>query len=83
MNWVNGEKGPQCFCGMPTGVSVSENGKLVYLLCIFHTNAAGAMFSLPTNGKPEHWPNVTHDEMKELVKAGNAEHQFNEEVEED
>lgn len=74
MNWINKEKGPQCFCGMPTSVCVSEDGKINYLLCIFHTSAAGAMFYLPTNGRPEHWPNVTHDEMVALTKAGHAEY---------
>lgn len=74
MGWVDGEKGPKCFCGMPTNVSVYEGGKQVYLICIFHTGPAGAMFSLPANGKPEHWPNVTHDEMVALTKAGDAEY---------
>lgn len=83
MSWINGEKGPECICGMPTSVAVAEDGKLVYLLCIFHTAAAGGMFYLPTNGKPEHWPNVTHDEMRVLVKAGNAEHKTIEDTEED
>jgi hypothetical protein len=83
MSWVNGEKGPQCICGMPTRVMVSDDGKLSYILCIFHTNAAGAMFYLPTNGKPEHWPNVTHDEIRELVKAGNAEHNISFEKEDE
>jgi len=64
-------------------VMVSDDGKLSYILCIFHTNAAGAMFYLPTNGKPEHWPNVTHDEIRELVKAGNAEHNISFEKEDE
>ncbi len=79
MNWTHGEKGPECFCGMPTGVVVSEDGKRVDLLCIFHSYEAGAMFPLPVNGRPENWPNVTNDEIKALVEAGIAEQEAAEE----
>ena len=73
MNWINKEKGPECFCGMPTVISVTPDEKEVHLLCIFHSDADGAMFPLPVNGRPEHWPNMTHDEMKSLVEQGFAE----------
>lgn len=73
MSWVNGEKGPKCFCGMPTNVTIYEGGKTVNLICIFHRYESGAVFPLPANGKPEHWPNLTNDEMKLLVEAGSLE----------
>lgn len=72
MSWVSGEKGPQCFCGMPTSVMLYDDGS-AGLLCIFHRYEAGAIFPLPTNGKPDNWPNLTNDEIKSLVEAGMAE----------
>lgn len=73
MNWTDREKGPECFCGMPTMVVVSEDGKRADLMCIFHSYEAGAMFPLPVDGRPDKWPDMTNDEMKELVEAGIAE----------
>ncbi len=70
--WVDKEKGPECFCGCPTMVSMFEDGRAV-LLCIFHTGPEGAMFPLPNDGRPDSWPNVTHEEMQKLVDQGIAE----------
>ena len=78
MNWTNGEKGPECFCGMPTGVVVSQDGKRVDLMCIFHTYEAGAMFPLPRDKRPDNWPNLTNDEMQKLVEEGTAEQEAEE-----
>jgi hypothetical protein len=71
MNWTNGEKGPECFCGMPTTVTVFE-GK-AHILCIFHSSDAGMLFPLPIHGRPANWPNLTNDEIKTLVEQGFAE----------
>jgi hypothetical protein len=49
-------------------VSVSEGGAL--LVCLFHEQAEGACFPLPRCGRPEHWPDCTHDEIKALVDEG-------------
>ena len=72
MDWKNGEAGPQCFCGMPTSVLVDEEGEC-NLLCIFHTGLAGAMFPLPSKGRPDHWPNMSDKEMNALVESGYVE----------
>lgn len=70
MNWTHGEKGPDCFCGMPTSVMASKDEKRVDLLCLFHTNEAGAMFALPKAGRPDTWPTITNEEMTILVNTG-------------
>lgn len=80
MNWTDREKGPDCFCGAPTCVVVSEDGKRVDLLCFFHSYEAGAMFPLPRDGRPDKWPEMTSEEMKELVDAGIAEQDSEEEI---
>lgn len=80
MNWTHGEAGPECFCGMPTGIVLSADGKRVDLLCFCHTYEAGAMFPLPLNGRPDNWPNLTNDEIKELVDQGIAEQEILEEI---
>lgn len=69
MEWKNGEKGPTCFCGMPTAVVINEDST-VNLLCIFHTKLAGATFPLPKKGRPDKWPAMSDDEMSVLVDAG-------------
>jgi len=69
MEWKNGEKGPTCFCGMPTAVVVDEEGS-VNLLCVFHTSLAGALFPLPKDKRPDKWPEMTDEEMVALVDAG-------------
>lgn len=72
MDWKNGEKGPDCFCGNPTSVIVDEKTGEINLLCFFHTKQAGAIFPLPKAGRPDHWPNMTDEEMIVLVEAGYA-----------
>lgn len=79
MNWIDKEKGPTCFCGMPTVVSVGRDEKEAYLLCVFHDAAAGVMFPLPLDGRPENWPNMTDPEMAALVEQGFAEQDTNKE----
>ncbi len=79
MNWVNQEKGPECYCGMPTAVVVLESGR-AELLCIFHTNAEGAMFPLPKE-RPENWPDLTKDELNACMFLGDAEDQAREDDE--
>ncbi len=69
--WIK-EKGPECYCGMPTGVHVDEDGK-AWLLCIFHTNEAGAMFPLPKDGRPDNWPEVTPEELNAIMLKGQEE----------
>ena len=78
MNWTDKEKGPVCFCGMPTVVVISTDKKESHLLCIFHEASAGVMFPLPMHGRPAHWPDLTDDEMKVLVEQGFAEQDANE-----
>lgn len=65
MSWIEKEPGPDCFCGCPTMVVLHDGG--VDLLCFFHTNEAGAMFPLPEE-RPENWPNLSEDEMAELME---------------
>jgi hypothetical protein len=72
MNWTHGEKGPECYCGMPTGVVVSEDGKRADLLCIFHTNEAGAMFPLPAE-RPANWPELSEEDLTKCMVQGQAE----------
>lgn len=69
MEWKNGERGPTCFCGMPTTVVVSEDGQSS-LICFAHTVEAGALFPLPKNRRPTHWPNLSDEEMMTLVDQG-------------
>lgn len=69
MNWVQGEPGPTCFCGKPTIVFISDDSA-VDLFCMLHQNIQPTMFPLPKNDKPEHWPNMTDQEMIELVNKG-------------
>jgi len=66
--WDGTEKGPECFCGMPTGVILDEDGR-ASLLCLFHTNAEGSMFPLPKE-KPEKWPDLTRDELDACMTLG-------------
>lgn len=77
--WQDREKGPECYCGAPTCVIMSQDGKRVDLLCFFHTREEGAMFALPRNDRPEHWPNLTSDEMVALVNKGIEEQKAEEE----
>jgi hypothetical protein len=70
-NWTQ-EGGPKCTCGNPTMVVIEENGRAA-LMCLFHSYEEGALFPLPNNGRPDHWPNLTHEELKELVDQGVAE----------
>ncbi len=73
MEWKSGEKGPTCFCGMPTNVVVDEKTGECNLLCIFHTALAGAIFPLPKSSRPDHWPEMTDEQMSTLIDAGYAE----------
>lgn len=75
------EPGPNCFCGWPTFVSLVEVGSktLPILVCIGHTREAGATFCLPSD-RPDHWPNLSNEEMQALVERGIAEHQAEEEA---
>lgn len=72
MEWKTGEKGPTCFCGMPTNVVIDNEGNC-NLLCVFHTSMAGALFPLPKSGKPDKWPEMSDPEMASLIDAGYAE----------
>lgn len=67
--WIDKENGPKCFCGMPTSVYVSEDGK-PWLLCIFHESEAGSMFPLPKNGRPDNWPDIAREEFNAIMKRG-------------
>lgn len=69
--WTDREKGPECFCGCPTFVTMMDGHP--HILCLFHTGPEGAMFPLPKARKPETWPNISHDEIKKLVEEGIAE----------
>ena len=73
MKWTDKEEGPTCYCGMPTVVVVDEDGK-ADLLCIFHTQAAGALFRLPRDKRPDNWPNLTDDEVDALMAEGQLEY---------
>lgn len=66
--WIDHERGPECFCGMPTGVIVNEDGT-AELLCIMHTYEAGAMFPLPAE-RPDNWPDLPRDELNALMQKG-------------
>lgn len=70
MKWVDKEEGPSCYCGMPT-VVVVENGE-ANLLCIFHTQSAGALFPLPEE-RPDNWPNLNDDELDQVMLKGQEE----------
>jgi hypothetical protein len=70
--WIDKEKGPECFCGMPTGVYVDSDGKAC-LLCIFHDREAGAMFPLPKDGRPDNWPDIPREELNAIMKRGSEE----------
>lgn len=72
MEWKHGEAGPHCFCGCPTVVMVTENVEEgeINLVCLLHTGSAGAIFPLPKNKRPAHWPNLTDEEMMKLVDTG-------------
>lgn len=66
--WIDKEKGPECFCGMPTAVFLCEDGTAA-LLCIFHTDEAGAMFPLPSE-RPDNWPEIPREELNALMIKG-------------
>jgi hypothetical protein len=66
--WIDHEKGPECFCSMPTGVIVHEDGT-ADLLCIMHTYEAGAMFPLPAE-RPDNWPDLSREELNALMIKG-------------
>ena len=72
MNWKDKEKGPECFCGMPTFVHVDKDGR-ADLVCMFHSRDAGAMFPLPKNGRPDNWPNLSIKEVDDVMMQGQAE----------
>ena len=72
--WIDKEHGPECFCGMPTGVYVDSDGK-AGLLCIFHDTEAGAIFPLPKDGRPDNWPDISREELNEIMKRGSEEDQ--------
>ena len=76
VKWQDKEKGPECFCGMPTRVFLTNDKPA--LLCLFHTNEEGAMFPLPAE-RPENWPNLSTEEMVSLVNRGIEEDEKNEE----
>lgn len=75
--WIK-EKGPECYCGCPTGVIIDSDGK-AWLLCIFHTNEEGAMFPLPKDGRPDNWPDIPREELNALMKRGQEEDDSDEE----
>lgn len=66
--WIDKERGPECFCGMPTGVHVID-GK-AWLMCIFHEYEAGAMFPLPKDERPDNWPDISREELNAIMKRG-------------
>ncbi len=70
--WTDKEAGPQCTCGWPTVVSITE-GRLPILWCFGHTKEEGAWWPLPSE-KPENWPNLSNEEMQTLIEKGEAEH---------
>lgn len=61
MTWIDNEAGPTCTCGGPTVVKVSDRAAPL-LLCLFHTAAAGAVWTLPAD-RPDDWPNSPHPEV--------------------
>lgn len=67
--WIAHEKGPECYCGMLTGVYVNSDGQ-AGLLCIFHETEAGAIFPLPKNARPDNWPELSREELNALMKLG-------------
>jgi hypothetical protein len=69
MKWIDKEKGPLCFCGMPTFVSVADDGE-ADLVCIFHEREAGALFHLPTDGRTENWPDLNDQEVDVIMLKG-------------
>lgn len=76
--WIDHEKGPECFCGMPTAVHVSSDGH-ASLLCIFHDAEAGAMFPLPDDGRPDNWPDIPREDLNALMIRGAEEDDAREE----
>lgn len=71
--WIDKEKGPECFCGMPTSVYVTDDDGKAWLMCIFHEYEAGAMFPLPKDGRPDNWPEIPREELNALMKRGSEE----------
>lgn len=69
-NWINGEKGPTCFCGRPTVVLVK--GERTSLLCFEHEGSKhdGAVFPLPQDKRPDMWPHISNQQMESLVDQG-------------
>lgn len=76
--WIDKERGPECFCGMPTGVYVDSDGR-ASLLCIFHDKEAGALFPLPKDGRPDNWPDIPREELNAIMKRGSEEDDAGEE----
>lgn len=64
------QKGPDCLCGDPTFVVFLPDTKGYGLMCLFHTNAEGVMFSLPSEPPPS-WPeNMSPDALSALFDRG-------------
>lgn len=76
--WIDKEKGPECFCGMPTSVHVDSEDK-AWLMCIFHSYAEGVMFPLPKDGRPDNWANVSREELNVIMEQGDKEDDAREE----
>ena len=81
--WQQGEAGPTCFCGKATSVMFvgSNDDKKWALVCFAHTPSEGASFCLPSD-RPEKWPELTGDEMADLIERGEREHRLDETEEE-
>jgi hypothetical protein len=72
MKWTDKEEGPACFCGMPTVVTVAENGA-ASLVCLYHEADRGALFPLPRDKRPDNWPRLTEDEVDMVMFEGQDE----------
>jgi hypothetical protein len=58
---------------MATWVEPDWGGR-PYLICIFHTKAAGASFPLPAV-RPDEWPDLTLEEMQVFMTQGATENE--------
>jgi len=73
MPWADKEPGPDCACGDPTVVVLDPTGRAT-LWCLWHSKEAGATFDLPSD-RPDHWPDLTTEQMTELVDRGREEYE--------
>lgn len=69
--WTDNEPGPTCICGNPTIVK-ADSPHHALLLCLFHTAAEGAAWTLPAD-RPANWPHGYEPQTPEPPATGEPE----------